>query len=97
LEFDIGFLLDVCFLIPSAAGANIGTALCGADSVGVPVIVNAGPRPLQHLGWPIRPVMAFGMPEMGLSRQAQGWKCRKHGQLDMVVFGMPKIVSDFFC
>jgi hypothetical protein len=36
LEFDIGFLLDVCFLIPSAAHTNIGTALCGADSVEVP-------------------------------------------------------------
>jgi hypothetical protein len=97
LELDIGFLLGVCFLIPSAAGANIGTAPCGADSVGVPVIANAGPRPLQHLVRPHWPVMAFGMPEMRLSRQAQGWKCRKHWQLDMVVFGMPKIVSDFFC
>jgi len=42
-----------CFLIPSAAGTNIGTALCGADSVGVPVVANAGPRLLQHLVWPI--------------------------------------------
>jgi hypothetical protein len=36
LEFDIGFLLDVCFLIPSAAHRNIGTALSGAGSVDVP-------------------------------------------------------------
>jgi hypothetical protein len=96
LEFDIGFLLDVCFLFHRQR-TNIGTAPCGADSLEVRVIANAGLRPLQQLVRPLRPVMAFGMPETRLSRQAHGWKCRKHWQLDMVVFGMPKIVSDFFC
>jgi hypothetical protein len=35
--------------------------------------------------------MAFGMPETDLSSQAIRWKCRKYAQLDILVFGMPKI------
>jgi hypothetical protein len=35
--------------------------------------------------------MAFGMPETDLSRQAIPQKCRKYAQLDILVFGMPKI------
>jgi hypothetical protein len=42
-------------------------------------------------------MMAFGMPEMALSRLGYERKCRKHGQLDMLVFGMPKIGPNFFC
>jgi hypothetical protein len=41
--------------------------------------------------------MAFGMPEFRLSRQTIAQNLRKHGQLDMVVFGMPKIFEHFFC
>jgi len=36
-------------------------------------------------------VMAFGMPETELSRRGAGGKCWKHGQLDILAFGMPKI------
>jgi hypothetical protein len=36
-------------------------------------------------------MMAFGMPEMALSRQGTNWKCRKTGQLDILASGMPKI------
>jgi hypothetical protein len=62
------------------------------------MIANAVPRSLRHWfcgRW--RRMMAFGMPEMTLSRQGCERKCRKHGQLDMLVFGMPKIGPSFFC
>jgi len=96
LEFDIGFLLDVCFLFHRQR-TNIGTAPCGADSFEVRVIANAGLRPLQQSVRPLRPVMAFGMPETRLSRQTIAQKQRKHGYLDILVFGMPKIFDCFFC
>jgi hypothetical protein len=35
--------------------------------------------------------LAFGMPETPLSRLRKVKKCRKQRQLDMLVFGMPKI------
>jgi hypothetical protein len=41
--------------------------------------------------------MAFGMPAVTLSRPGYERKCRKHGQLDTLVFGMPKIGPNFFC
>jgi hypothetical protein len=41
-------------------------------------------------------MMAFGMPEMTLSRQGTDWKCLKTGQLDILAFGMPKICREFF-
>jgi hypothetical protein len=44
-------------------------------------------------GWLI---MAFGMPEMTLSRRGNRGKCRKHRQLDILAFGMPKIGEKFF-
>jgi hypothetical protein len=40
--------------------------------------------------------MAFGMPEMTLSRHRNSRKCRKHRQLDILAFGMPKIDRAFF-
>jgi hypothetical protein len=40
--------------------------------------------------------MAFGMPEITLSRQGTRWKYRKTGQLDILAFGMPKIDDEFF-
>jgi hypothetical protein len=37
------------------------------------------------------------MPEIGLSRQTIAQIQRKHGHLDILVFGMPKIFQHFFC
>src|ERR1044072_5225141 len=41
--------------------------------------------------------MAFGMPETRLSRQSIAQIQRKHGHLDILVFGMPKIFRFSFC
>jgi hypothetical protein len=41
--------------------------------------------------------MAFGMPEIGLSRQSIAQNPAKRGQLDSLAFGMPKIFGHFFC
>jgi hypothetical protein len=40
--------------------------------------------------------MAFGIPETELSRQVIVQKRRKYRQLDILVFGMPKILPEFF-
>jgi hypothetical protein len=62
------------------------------------VIANAGPRSLRHgSGREMSVSMAFGMPETRLSSHRTKWKCRKQQQLDILVFGMPKIYSVFFC
>jgi hypothetical protein len=39
--------------------------------------------------------LAFGMPAMTMSRQPDKKEALKNGQLDMLVFGMPKIFREF--
>jgi hypothetical protein len=63
-----------------------------------PMVANAGSVPAGILFAAVnRRDMAFGMPAATLSSQGGDRKCRKHGQLDILVFGMPKIYSKFFC
>jgi hypothetical protein len=78
LEFDIGFLLDVYFF------KIAGSARHRQDG-GFPAHMRHSSATLD------RSMMAFGMPEIALSRQGSNWKCRKTGQLDILAFGMPKI------
>jgi hypothetical protein len=51
LEFDIGFLLDVNFLIRRAAFAGLRTVMACARSIRVLVIANADPRLLGHFSY----------------------------------------------
>src|SRR6202171_956624 len=72
LEFDIGILLKVTFLVRLQ---RIGSA-CGPQNPDFPARfqsrfplgANAGPHPLRHVPEAAdRPVMAFGMPAVALS------------------------------
>jgi hypothetical protein len=99
LEFDIVFLLDVYFLIGRQRAPGIRTVISRRRfNRGSRWSQTQGPRSLRHPHAAAnRRGMAFGMPAMTLSRQGSTWKCRKHWQLDILVFGMPKIYSNFFC
>jgi hypothetical protein len=99
LEFDIVFLLDVYFLIGRQRSPGIRTVISRRRfNRGSRWSQAQGPRSLRHPHAAAnRRGMAFGMPAMTLSRQGSVWKCRKHWQLDILVFGMPKIYSNFFC
>src|ERR1035437_10500295 len=48
LEFDIGFLLDVCFLIRRQRVRASGPWLPARTQLIFPVMANAGPRSLRH-------------------------------------------------
>jgi hypothetical protein len=98
LEFDIVFLLDVYFLIGRQRAPGIRTVISRRTfNRGSRWSQTQGPRALRHpLAAANRRGMAFGMPAMALSRRGGARKCRKHGQLDILVFGMPKIYSKFF-
>jgi hypothetical protein len=56
-------------------------------------LANAGVRVRCGIDWAAGELlgMAFGMPETDLSSQGILQKCRKYAQLDILVFGMPKI------
>jgi hypothetical protein len=99
LEFDIVFLLDVYFLIGRQRAPGIGTVISRRTfNRGSRWPQTQGPRSPRHPDAAAnRHGMAFGMPAMTLSRRGGDCKCRKHGQLDILVFGMPKIYSNFFC
>jgi hypothetical protein len=98
LEFDISFLLGVYFSfferVPGFTTVIAPCALkgpCLADPErGVPRLIWRYWVPSDWL------LMAFGMPEMTLSRCGADRKCRKHRQLDILAFGMPKISGKFF-
>jgi len=99
LEFDIVFLLDVYFLIGRQRAPGIRIVISRPTfNRGSRWSQTQGLRSLRHPHAAAnRRGMAFGMPAMTLSRHGGDWKCRKHQQLDMVVFGMPKIYSKLFC
>jgi hypothetical protein len=101
LEFDIGLLPGVYFLISLTARAGHQDLIACAHSIRVCVFPDDRKRGSalaaalfgRQNKWL---VMAFGMPEMTLSRHGAKRKCRKHRQLDILAFGMPKIDRIFF-
>jgi hypothetical protein len=95
LEFGIGLLPGVHFLFGLRRIQAWQRRLPGAHPIKVPDDRERGTASAAAF-FGCRPRMAFGMPAMTLSRRGAFGKCRKRGQLDILVFGMPKIYSEFF-
>jgi hypothetical protein len=76
LEFDIGLLPGVNFLIRRQSGRRQDDGR--THSIPVVMVATVHPHLLRH--GPAAEnelVMAFGMPETKLSRDRGAWKCRK--------------------
>jgi hypothetical protein len=78
LEFDIGFLLELNFLMGRQREQRQDDSLrardpCDDDGNRAPALLRHRPVAEDELA------MAFGMPETDLSRDPGGWKCRKKG------------------